>query len=95
VLREQPSHRELAIFRRAPIILIATVELLGHPLRELTFVRVDGGNFIRMLGHVVRERLGKLGPEDLTAFQALGSEAKGRSLQSGIAGRHASDDNPW
>jgi hypothetical protein len=43
VLREQPSHDELAIFRGVPILSIAPVELLGHPLRELTFVRVDGG----------------------------------------------------
>lgn len=64
MLREQPSHDELAIFRGVPILSIATVELLGHPLRKCTFVRP-------------------------------GSEAKGRSLQSGIAGRHASEDNRW
>ena len=50
-----------------------------------TAVRTISPNF-------VRERVGKLGPEDLTAFDALGSETRGGSLQSGIAGRHASED---
>jgi hypothetical protein len=52
VLREEASHHDVAVLLRTRVLTIATVELLGHPLRERALVRLNGCKLVGMLGHL-------------------------------------------
>jgi hypothetical protein len=89
VLCEEARHHYVAVILRARVLAIATIELIGHPLRESARMRLDGCQFLGMAGHVVREGVRQLGCQGLTALDALGGETKRSGLETGITRRHA------
>jgi hypothetical protein len=85
VLAKQPSHDHVSIFLRVGVLAFAKIQLVGHPLREWAFVRLDGRNLFGVPCHIVGQRLGQLLRERLSALDTLGGEAKSCSLKTGIA----------
>jgi hypothetical protein len=53
-----------------------TVEFVGHPLRNRSFVRLDGLELLRMFGHVVREGVREFGREGFAALEAFARETR-------------------
>ncbi len=92
MLREQASHDEIAVLLAACILTLATVELIDHPLRQRPFLRLHGRNLrdlVRVLCHVIRERVGELGREGFATLDSFCSETKCGGLKAGIAWTHA------
>jgi hypothetical protein len=88
VLREEARHHHVAVILRPRVLAIATIEFLGHPLRESALMRLDGRQFLGVPGHVVREGVREFGRQGLAALDPLGGETKRGGLKTGIT-RHA------
>lgn len=86
VLREEARHHHVAVILHPRVLAIATIQLLGHPLRERALLRLDGCQFLAVPGHLVREGVCELRCRDLTAFDPLGDETKRGGLQRGSRG---------
>jgi hypothetical protein len=86
VLGQQPSHDDLTVLLGARVLALAPIQLVGHPLWQRPFVRLDGRHVFGVPSHVVGEGLGQLLLERLAALDALGGEAKSCSLKTGSRG---------
>jgi hypothetical protein len=89
VLHEEARHHCVAVILGTRILAIATIELLGHPLRERALMRLDGCQVLGVHCHVIREGVREHGRQGLAALDALGGEAKRSRLETGITRRHA------
>ena len=90
VLGEQTSHDDFAILLGPGVLLVAAVELIGHPLRKWSFVSLDGLPLLGVPAHVVRQSIGQGRREWLTPLEAFRCEAKRGSLEPSVTGGHGS-----
>ena len=94
MLRQKSSHDDVAILFRARVLAITTVKFVGHPLGEMSFVRLDSRHLLGVVRDVDRNGVGKLARQRFAALEPLRSKAKCGGLKTGIARGHA-DDCSW